>query len=146
MRATILATVVLMTAAVQADTFGPGTHVVNGLIVSVPAGASVTIEAPTSVVQIGTTIPIPGDTPGPVDPTPDPTSTLAQSVKAAADLVTGDPKRAETAGALALVYREGAKLLADGSLKTTAQATKWAELGSDIALRQQVASTQLQHE
>ena len=56
MRATILVAVVLMTAAVQVETFGPGTHVVNGLIVSVPAGASVTIELPVSVVQIGTPV------------------------------------------------------------------------------------------
>ena len=140
-RAKTLLLVLLIAATAHAETFGPGTHVVNGLIVTVPAGASVTITSPTSVVTLSGTTP---SNPGPTDPIPNPTSELALSVKSAADAVQGDSNREETAGALALVYREGARLLADGTLKTTQQATEWARLGTNIALRQQGATAQWQ--
>lgn len=74
MRGITLLAAVLMAATAQAETFGPGTHVVNGLIVQVPAGASVTISAPTSVVTIG----VDPVTPGP--PTP---GTITEAVAAA---------------------------------------------------------------
>jgi|TARA_Y100000296_G_scaffold50664_1_gene58108 hypothetical protein len=52
---TALLLALTIAAVASADTFGPGKHVVNGLIVTVPTGSSVTIELPTSVVQIGPT-------------------------------------------------------------------------------------------
>lgn len=63
-RLVLLLTLILaLTTNSLAETFGPGTHIVNGLIVTVPEGASVTITSPTSVVTLG-----PGT---PITPTPD---------------------------------------------------------------------------
>ena len=123
----------LMAATANAIELGPGTHIVNGsLIVTVPPGSTVTITQATSTVTIGTTPDVPATPADPTNPT-----TLSAAVKAAADAVAADPKRAETAAALALVYGQGATLLKDGTLKTTEQAIQWAKLGTDIALRQQ---------
>jgi hypothetical protein len=78
MRHLLIAALILTTSVVSGDTFGPGTHIVNGLIVKVPAGGSVDIDVPTSVVTIGTTpTPTPNPNPKP-DPDPKPTGTIGE--------------------------------------------------------------------
>ena len=109
----------------------------NGTYILTVSASGATVS-PATLATVGK-VPVPPVTPGPIPPV-DPT-TLSTAITAAANAVIGDSKRAETAGALALVYRQGADFLADGTLKTPEQAIKWAELGSNIALRQQGSAT-----
>ena len=141
MRPLALLALLLIPASLHAQTVAVsdlpnGTYI---LTVST-SGATLTQATLATVgkVPVGPVVPGP-ITPGPVVPA-DPTS-LSKAIATAANAVLGDPKRAETAGALALVYRQGADFLADGTLKTPEQAVKWAELGSNIALRQQGSAT-----
>ena len=56
----------ILASTASAETLGPGTHIVNGLVVTVPAGATIDIVVPTSVVNLGA--PTPTDPVEPTDP------------------------------------------------------------------------------
>lgn len=128
--------VLLLSAAGQAQTVLVN-GLPNGAYILQVNGASVNVT-PATIATIGGVVPpvgpeVPPVVVGPTDP-PTPTTTLGKSVKLAADAVKGDPTREQTAGALALVYQQGADFIKSGTITNTAQATAWARMGSDLVL------------
>lgn len=131
MRGITLLAVVLMAATAQAQNRSIVVQAPPGTYVLTITTSSATVT-PATVATVGTP-PMGPITPDPITPDPNPTSMTA-AVKAAADAVVGDANRAETSAKLAIVYQKGADLIASGQLKTLAQATAWARVGSDFAI------------
>jgi len=113
----------------QAETFGPGKHIVNGLIITVPAGSTITIEVPTSVVNLE----VPENpTKPPVDPPPN--KTLQAKVKTWTESVD----EIEVASIIAEGYREVAKRIDAKEVTTKQQAVDAMEMYLSNILRPRI--------
>lgn len=97
------------------------------------------------VIDLTGGVPVPNPTPTP-DPTPTPTpSPLTERGKliyAAAMAVTGDTNRAATAQGLAVLYREIAKQVTNGTVKDVMLLDVAQSMGTNIILTQQKDATQ----
>jgi len=129
---TKLITTVLILSFVNpllAKEFGPGTHIVNGLIITIPIGTTIDIKVPTSnVVMKVPTSPIDG----PVDPPNPPNNkTLQTKVKGWTETVN----EIEMASIIASAYREVAKQIDGGKVETKQTAIDVMNLFFDNILR-----------